>query len=68
MQQRLMVVRAVDVHEPFADGGERGERGRRTVDELAVRAGAGECPFEDKLVLLARFEAVRFEKLLEFTL
>ena len=65
MQQRLVVVRAVHVHEPFADVSERGERGRRTVDKLAVGSGGGERAFKDKLIFLARFEAVFFEKIFQ---
>ena len=38
VEQRLMIVRAVNIHEPFANGGEHIERGRRAVDELAVGA------------------------------
>ena len=62
MQQRLMIVRAVHVHQPFADGGETLQRGRRAVDELAVGAGAGERALEDELIFLARFQAVLFQK------
>ena len=58
MQQRLMVVRAVHVHQPFADGGQHVQRGGRAVDELAVRAVGRERALEDKLVFLARFQAV----------
>ena len=64
MQQRLVIVRAVHVHQPFADGGQRVQRGGRAVDELAVRAAGGERALEDELVVLARFQAVLFEKML----
>src|ERR1039458_5834127 len=57
-----MIVRAVYVHEPFANAGKRGERGRRTVDELAVRSRAGERALEDELIIFARFKAVLFQK------
>ena len=57
-----MIVRAVDVHQPFPDGGERGEGGRRAVDELTVRTRAGEGALEDELVFFARFEAVFIQK------
>ncbi len=39
VEQGLVIVRAVDVHQPFAEGGEDGQRGGRAVDELAVGAG-----------------------------
>jgi phosphoribosyl 1,2-cyclic phosphate phosphodiesterase len=55
----------MNVHEPFADAGEHGQRGRRTIDELAVYACIGEMTFEDELVFLARFQAIRFEKLFQ---
>ena len=58
VEEGLMVVGAVDVHEPFAERGEDGEGGGRAVDELAVRAGAGEIAFEDELFVFAGFEAV----------
>ncbi len=58
MEQRLVVVRPVDVHEPFADGRQAVQRGGRAVDELAVGAGAGEGAFQDELILFARLEAV----------
>ena len=38
------------------------KRGGRAVDELAVRAGAGERAFEDELIVFTRFQAVFFEK------
>ena len=40
-KERLVVVRAVNIDERFAEGGESGEGGRRTVDELAGDAGRG---------------------------
>ena len=68
MQQRLVIVRAVHVHQPFAEAGQRGQGGGRAVDELAVGAGGGERALEHELMILARFQAVFLEKLLEFTL
>ena len=62
VQQRLMIVRAVHIHKPFANGRERGERGCRTVDELAIRATRGKISFQHELMFLARFETVFFEK------
>ena len=58
----MVVVRAMNVHQPFADGGERGERGCRAVDKLPVRASAGERALEDELIFLARLQAIFFEK------
>ncbi len=57
-----MFVRAVDVHEPFAQGGEDGQGGGRAVDELAVGAGAGEGAFQEELVVCARFQPVFLEE------
>ncbi len=51
-------MRAVHVHEPFADGGENVQRGGRAVDELAVRARAGEGAFQDELMIFAGFETI----------
>lgn len=58
MQQRLMIVRPVDVHQPFTQRGQNTERGGGTVDELAVRAGGGKHAFEHQLLVFARFQAV----------
>lgn len=57
-----MIVRAVDIHEPFADDREDVERGRRAIDELAVRTVRREGAFEDKLIFFARFKAVLVEE------
>ena len=61
LEQRLVVVRAVDVHEPFADGGEHVERGRRAVDELPVAARGRKTALEEELIFLARLDAVLVE-------
>ena len=58
MQKRLVVVRAVHVHEPFANRRQDVQRGGRAVDELAVRAAGGEGAFEDELIRLARLQAI----------
>ena len=65
MQERLVLVRAVDVHQPLAQGGEDSQRRGGAVDELAVGAGAGEGALEEKLVVGARLEAVFLQKRLE---
>ena len=62
VEERLVIVRAVHVHEPLADGGEERERGRGAVDELAVGAGGGEGALEDELRALAGFDAVFLEE------
>ena len=62
MQQGLVIVRAVHVHQPLADGGERGEGRGRTIDELAVGARIGECALEDKPMVVAGLQAVFIEK------
>src|SRR5437762_3977 len=49
MEQGLMVVGSVNVHQPFAEGGERVRGGGGPVDELAVGAGRAEGAFEDEL-------------------
>jgi predicted lysophospholipase L1 biosynthesis ABC-type transport system permease subunit len=58
MQQRLVLVRAVDIHQPLAQGGQDVQCRRGAVDELAVGARAGEGALQDKLVVGARLEAV----------
>ena len=58
VQERLVLVRTVDVHQPLAQGGEDSQRRGGAVDELAVRAAAGEGALQEKLVVGARFEAV----------
>ncbi len=57
-----MVVRAVHIHEPFANRRENIQRGGRAVDELAICSGAGERAFEDELIFFARLKAVLFQK------
>jgi hypothetical protein len=61
MKERLMVVRAVHVHEPFAESGQGLEERGRAVHVLAVGAGNGEGPFQEQGLRVAGFEAVRFE-------
>ncbi len=69
MEQRLMFVRAVHVHEPFADGGQGIEGGGRTVDELAIGAAGGKRALEHQLMVFAGFKTVvieqRFQRRLE---
>ena len=60
-----MVVRAVHVHKPFANGGEAGEGGGGTVDKLAVGSRGGEGAFEDELMVVTGFEAVVVEETFE---
>ena len=62
MQKRLVVVRAVHIHEPFAYRRQDVQRGGRAVDELAVCSTGGEGAFEDKLIFLARLQAVFLQK------
>ena len=62
VEERLVLVRAVDVHQPLAEGGEDVQGRGRAVDELPVGAGAGEGALEDELVVFARFQAVVFQK------
>ena len=62
MQQRLMIVRAVHVDQPFADLLEHRERGGAAVDKLAVAAGSGKGALEEQLVFLTGFEAMFLEE------
>jgi len=57
-----MIVRAVHVHERFTDGRESGERGRGTIDELAIRAAGGKISFQYELVFFTRLQSIFFEK------
>src|SRR5205823_506392 len=66
MEQRLVVVRAVDIHEPFAKRGEDIQGGGRTVDELAVHAVRSESALQQELLVLTRFKPVFVDKLLEW--
>ena len=62
MKEGLMVVRAVDVHQPLAELAQHTKGGRRAVDELAVGAGGGKGALERELSVLARFEAIFIEE------
>src|SRR6185312_7989369 len=62
IEQRLMVVRAVHVHQPFADGREHAQRRRGAVDELPVGAVRSESALKDELIIVARFNSILFEK------
>src|SRR5207245_3122318 len=66
MEQRLVVVRAVDIDEPFAERGEDIQRGGRAVDELAVQAIRGERSLQQELAVLTRFKTVFVEKSLDW--
>ena len=65
MQQGLVLMRAVDIHQPLAQGGEDSQRRWGPVDELSVRAPAGEGALQEKLVVGARFETVFLQERLE---
>ncbi len=60
-----MIVRAVHVHQPFAQRAEHLQRGRRPIDELPVRARERERALEHELFVFARFKSVLFEKTLQ---
>ena len=60
-QERLVIVRAVQVHEEVAELLEHGERGRRTVDELPVAPGLGKRALDDEVAIDTAFEAVFFK-------
>ena len=57
-----MVVRAVYIHEPFAERGEDIQGGGRAVYELAIQAIASESALQKELAVLARFEPVFVEE------
>jgi phosphoribosyl 1,2-cyclic phosphate phosphodiesterase len=58
MEEGLMLVRAVDIDQVFAQGGEDAQGGGGTVDELAVGPGAGKDALDHELPFLARFQAI----------
>ena len=62
VQQGLVVVGSMNIHEPFSQHSQNVERGRRTIDELAVCSIAGEGPLQDELIVLARFQAIFVQK------
>ena len=62
VQQRLMIVRAVHIHQPFANLLEHGQRGCAAVDKLTIAAGGRERALEEQLIVFARLEAVLLQK------
>ena len=60
-----MLVRAVQIHEPLAECGQRGERGGSAVHKLPVRSRRREGALDDKLVFLARLQSILVEKCFE---
>ena len=60
-----MVVRAVHIHEPFANRRENIQGRWRTVHKLAVCSTDSERAFEDELIFVAGFEAVLFQKIFQ---
>ena len=60
-EQRLVIVRPVQVHEPVAEQLQHGECGRAAVDELAVRPRRGKDALQNELCVLARLHALFFE-------
>ena len=65
-EQRLVIVRPVEVHQPVAEQLQHGERGRAAIDELAVRAGGGKDALQDELRVLARLHALLREPRVQF--
>ena len=55
-KERLMIVRSVQIDQLVAQILQHGERGRRSIDELAVCARRRKAAFHDQLAL-ARFDA-----------
>ena len=64
-EQRLVVVRAVQVHEVIAEALEQGQGDRGIVDELAV-GGLADHPAHDELGVLAGRQAAVFEDGVDF--
>ena len=62
VEQGLVVVRTVHVHEVFPERRQDCERGGGAVDELAVGSGGGEGAFEDQKSVLAGFQSVFFKQ------
>jgi len=62
MEKRLMIVRPVHVHEPFADAGENVQRRGRAVDELTIRPRTRERALENELIVLTRLKAVLIDE------
>src|SRR6187455_865810 len=60
-EERLVIVRAVQVHESVPELLEHGERRCAAVDELPVRARRGEDAFQDQLRTFARLHALFLE-------
>ena len=57
-----MIVRPMNIDQPFADGAE-GLQGRgRAVDELFVGTGVGERALQNELAVFARLQAILIEK------
>lgn len=61
LEQGLVVMGPVEVHEALAKGGQRGEGGGRAVDELSVDAVGGDGASDDEGPGLAGVEAGRRE-------
>ena len=64
-EERLVIVRPVEIDERSAQRVEHGQRCGAGVDELPVGPGAGEGPLEDELVAVARLHALCFEPAVE---
>ena len=61
-KQRLMIVRAVQVHQTVAQFLEHRERGGAAIDELPVRARSGKYPLHDQLARFARLDPLFFQR------
>jgi len=62
VQEGLVLVRSVNIHQRFAERSEGIQRCRRAIDELAVGACGRKSAFEHELVVFARFETIFREK------
>ena len=62
VQQRLVLVRSMDIHQPFAYRGQHVQGRRRAIDELPVRARARKRSLQHELALFARLQPILLQK------
>ena len=58
MQQRLMVVRPVNIDQPLTQRAEKIESGWGPIHELPIGAASGEGALEQKLIVCARLKSI----------
>jgi hypothetical protein len=62
IEQRLMIMRPVHIDEFPSQAGQRLQRGRRTIDELAICPRNRENPLQNQLIVRAWLDAVFIEQ------